>query len=328
MPPKLDEFCNILSFKHGNPLPSSPGKLAEEFVAHSGLSSHPRFLELHSVIRQYGVSEIQGVDNLPSSLKGHHFSYRGGSYTIEYEADAWIGTIEFIMCHELYEIIQERYAALYPDYQIKSVPSICHDANKFSAALLMQAKVFCSAFYETGLDVIQLHHRLNKAYSSIAIRARDLVNHDTDPISVDFIIAIYERNTQEHPQEWGLARHRENFRVRCAVRSPGIKLGRRGVNYRSPRYPRHLIPKRGDKVTPGSIADLVCDTCQAVYLERVIGFDLWGWNELACLARPVLWFGKLAKIVLVAVRYQDRQLIQPQVDCISHYTKAISYQLI
>ncbi len=324
----LDEFCQLLHSKYGHPLPSSSGKLAEEFIAHSGLSDYPSLLELHSVLRRYGVSEIKGIDNLPPSLKGHHFSYRGGDYTIEYEAGAWTGTVEFIMGHELYEIIQERYEALWPDYQRKPVPLICYDANKFSAALFMQAKIFLEAFYETGFDVIQLHHRLYKAYSAIAIRARDLVDHDTYPITTDFIIAIYERNAQDHLQEWEQLHHRQDFRVRCAVRSPGIKLGRRGWNYRSPRYPRHLIPKRGDKVIPGSIVDLVCDTCQPVYLEKVTGFDFWGWDDLSFIARPVFWFGKLVKIVLVGVRHEDRHLIQPQIKRVSPAVVARSYQLI
>jgi len=324
----LDEFCGFLHSKYGHPLPSSPGKLAEEFVAHSGLSDYPSLLELHSILLNYGVSEIKGVSSLPSTLKGHHFSYRGRDYIIEYEAGAWTGTVEFIMGHELYEIIQERYENLWPDYQRKPVPLICYDANRFSAALSMQAKIFRRLFYETGFDIIQLHHRLYKAYSAIAIRARDLTDHETNPITADFIIAIYERNTQEHPQEWEPLYHREDFRVRYAVRSPDIKLGRCRGNYRSPRYPRHLIPKKGDKVIPGSIVDLVCDTRQPVYLEKVTGFDFWGWNDLAFIARPVFWFGKLAKIVLVGVRYQDRHLLQPQIKNVSPAVKGRSYQLI
>jgi len=112
------------------------------------------------------------------------------------------------------------------------------------------------------------------------------------------------------------------------VRSPSIKLGRRRGNYRSPRYPRHLIPKRGDKVILGSIVDLVCDTCKPVYLEKVTGFDFWGWNDLTVLARPVFWFGKLVKIVLVGVRHEDRHLIQPQIKRVSPAVVARSYQLI
>lgn len=142
------------------------------------------------------------------------------------------------------------------------------------------------------------------------------------------MIAIYERKTQEHPREWEPLHHRKDFRVRFSVRSPGIKLGKRGGNYRAPRYPRHLIPQKGDKVIPGSIVDLVCDTYQPIYLEKVIGFDFWGWNDLTFIARPVFWFGKLAKVVLVGVRYEDRHLLQPQIASVSPVVVARSFQLI
>ena len=33
---------------------------------------------------------------------------------------------------------------------------------------------------------------------------------------------------------------------------------------------------------------------------------------MAVAARPVIWYGKLAKIVLVAVPYRDRAVLRPQ----------------
>ncbi len=323
----LEDFCNVLHDKHGSSLPLSPGKLAEEFITHAGLSSYPSFLELHSVLCRYGISEIRATDALPPDLRGYHCSYKGSDYTIEYEADSWAGRAEFTMGHELYEIIQEKYKSLYPNYTIKPAHSICYDANKFSAALLMQAELFHKALYDTGFDIVQIHHRFYKSCSAIAIRACDLAKHSEFPITTEFIIAVYERKSQKNPREWGI-HDRDSFLINCAVRSPGIKLGRRGPNYRGPRYPRHLIPKRKDKIIPESIADLVCDTCKPVYLEKATGFDFWGWNDLSFIARPVFWYGKLAKIVLVGVRYEDRHVLQPQLEQVNPIIKQWSHQLI
>jgi hypothetical protein len=186
----LEDFCNVLHDKHGSALPLSPGKLAEEFVTHAGLSSYPSFLELHSVLLRYGIGEISATNALPPDLRGAHCSYKGSDYTIEYDADSWTGRVEFIMGHEFYEIIQEKYQSLYPDYTIKPRPLICYDANKFSAALLMQPELFCKAIYETGFDIAQLRHRFQKSYSAIAIRACDLVKHKESLITTEFIIAV------------------------------------------------------------------------------------------------------------------------------------------
>lgn len=43
-------------------------------------------------------------------------------------------------------------------------------------------------------------------------------------------------------------------------------------------------------------------------------FDLLGTNDMALLARPVYWYGKLAKVILVGVRQKDCHLLHKQVE--------------
>ena len=63
-------------------------------------------------------------------------------------------------------------------------------------------------------------------------------------------------------------------------------------------------------------------------LQRVIGFDLWGSNDLTFVGQPVLWFGKLAKVVLVGVRYKDRRILNAQLEQIAPVMIGESYQII
>jgi hypothetical protein len=88
------------------------------------------------------------------------------------------------------------------------------------------------------------------------------------------------------------------------------------------------MPKKEDNIQPESIADWVCNTCKPVYLEKATGFDFWGWNDLSFIAQPVFWYGKLAKIVLVGVKYKDRLVLQPQLDRVNPIIKQWSHQLI
>jgi hypothetical protein len=67
---------------------------------------------------------------------------------------------------------------------------------------------------------------------------------------------------------------------------------------------------------------------QCHYLQRVTGFDLWGANDLTFVAQPVLWFGKLAKVVLVGVRYKDRKILNAQLEQIAPVMIGESYQVI
>ena len=67
----------------------------------------------------------------------------------------------------------------------------------------------------------------------------------------------------------------------------------------------------GEKPAPGFIVDEVINEDGPVYYEE-IRFDLLGANAMSLLARPVHWFGRLAKIVVVAVRQKDSYLLENQ----------------
>jgi uncharacterized protein (DUF2237 family) len=340
---QLDDFCQMIKTKYGSPADVKPGDLARDFVIHSGLSSYPSFIEIHKVLKQYGVDEITGADLKAGMLKGHHFSYKGQGYQVQYEKDLWMGTVEHVMLHELYEIIAERCQDLCLGYRALPIPQICFLANRFAASALMQPEVVLEALSETGFDVVQLHNRFYKAYSSVAIRAIEVVNerNERKPTeeSFDLMVMIYERTEEGDPREWSFCAP-EKFVIRYSPRTKGIRLGTqggswtqggrpRGPNYRAPRYPWHLIPKKGDGIMPDSLAMKVVSTEGCCCLQKATGFDLWGLNDLVFIAQPVKWFGKLAKVVLVGVRFKDSQLLEVQRDGL-HKPTVIeeSYQVI
>jgi hypothetical protein len=339
---QLDDFCELIRSNYGSPEAISPGDLAGVFVSHSGLSSSPSFMELHSVLQRYDVSEITAADLTAGKMKGHHFSYKEQAYTVMYEKDLWTGSIEHVMLHELYEIISERSEKWCPGYRALPVPQICSKANSFAAAALMQPGIFLQALFDSGLDAVQLHHRFGRAYSSVAIRAVDVLNTQNKELSlaeqIDLMIAIYERREQGEPNEWGFCTP-EKFEVKYFVRTKGIKLGTkggnwlqggrvRGPNYRAPRYPYHLIPKLGDAVPSKSVVHDVIGTVKCHYVERVTGFDFWGLNDLTFTAQPVKWYGNLAKVVLVGVRHKNSRLLDAQLNSLHPIRIQQSYQVI
>jgi len=339
---QLDDFCQMINTKYGSPAGISPGDLAKDFVIHSGLSSDPSLIELHSILHRYGVGEITAADLSAGRLKGHHYSYKGQEYIVLFEKDLWMGSIEHVMMHELYEIIAERCEKWCSGFQALPVPQICSLANRFAAAALMQPDVFLRALFESGFDTVQLHHRFWKAYSSVAIRAVDILNERNKELIVeeriDLLVAIYERMEDGKPDEWGFCAP-EKFQIRYSPRTKGIKLGTRGgiwlsggrlrgPNYRAPRYPWHLIPKCGDGVLMNSLAFEVISTGKCHCLKKATGFDMWGLNDLTLVAQPVQWFGKLAKVILVGVRSKDKELLSTQLDKLSPVMIEESYQVI
>ena len=93
------------------------------------------------------------------------------------------------------------------------------------------------------------------------------------------------------------------------ARTPGFRL-------RTRRRPlsvlRGLLPRRDDAPAPGSVAERVILTGKPVYVERVSGYDLWRNDDVTVAARPVVWYGRIAKVALVAVPYRDRSVLSPQ----------------
>jgi hypothetical protein len=330
--------------KYGSPDAIAPGDLAKEFIGHAGLSTYPSFMEMHSNLRLYGVQEISGAA-LPPDLRAHHFRYQRGDYSIIYEQDSWSGSVEFVMGHELFEIIHETFEDLVIGYtrRVKK-DSTCMGppANRFSAAIWMQSEVFTNALFSSGFNIMLLHRNFNQSYAGVGIRAVDVLNQrnaqlaDDDP--VELMVVIYERNEGDlHPRLWSESSP-ENFKVRYPIKTPGIKVGRRGgylrkngtrsrAIYRAPRYPGHSIPRRGDPVIIGSLADQVIQNGLPIYLDRAWGYDLWGFNDLSVLAAPVEWYGNLAKVVLILTRRKDSHLLIPALDVLKPIIIEDSFQV-
>jgi hypothetical protein len=82
-----------------------------------------------SPVRSAGVGEVVSA-RLPSGLQGAHGGTRGGNYVIYYLEDDWDGGREHTVFHETYEILQEKFADLCPDFKPRRKPAICRDADR------------------------------------------------------------------------------------------------------------------------------------------------------------------------------------------------------
>lgn len=326
----LAGFCQLMVEKHGSPSVIKDGVLAREFVEHFWVSVNPTLVEFQLLCKQIGI-DVE-AKRLPLEIGAHHyFDQLAGKYRLEYEQEQWVGTSEFKIVHDLFEIIQETFEVLYPDYRAprnRAMPTcMAPHANRFAAAVVMNEDVFRRYAIETGLDVIALHNRFCKSYSSIAIRMVDVLQ-DCPGDDIQLLIAIYERTETDREPSLSEECSRPKLQARYVLKTPAFKVSRRRWRIDAPRYPCQVIPRKGDGVLPGSIVDLVLETGRPVYLQRASGFDFWGWNDLSFIARPVFWFGKLAKVVVVGVSSREQPLVQSQLDGLTPIVVPESYQLI
>ena len=167
----------------------------------------------------------------------------------------------------------------------------------------MQPTLFGLFAEAAGFDVVALQRMYGRAYSSLAIRLAEVMQHQP------LLAVLYERRETGDPCLWPSASGPGSFKATVVARTPGFRL-------RMQRRPlsrlRGLLPRRGAPPAQGSVAERVALTGRAVYVDRVSGYDLWSDDDLAVAARPVNWHGRLAKIAVVAVPYRDRSVLRPQ----------------
>lgn len=320
MAPSLEGFCNSILRTYGSPdaVAYNIGALATDFVDFFGLSSYPHLLEMKLLLDQRReVASIQ--PGHLGGLSGLHYLDLKNKLNIEYEATDWLGRSEFSIMHECYEAIQETFEEMVPGYRARRDPTgLCMKpyADRFAGAVLMQPRVFAPAILETGLDICALRGFFpNRSYTSVAIRVGELLKPPVIDGDVDFLISIYDREADGKPRDWGFDCCPEDFHVGCMVRTSGIKLSKSRIrsNCRPCFLPRRLFPERGERPAPGFIIEEVIDRRRPIFYEKAM-FDMLGVNHLALLARPVHWYGKLAKVILVGVHQKDSYLLHKQVE--------------
>ena len=316
----LIDFCRLMVGKYGSPTAIADEVLAREFADHFRLSPLPTLVELRRLCQEVGI-DIE-ARKLPPDIGAHHYPDRlAGRYRLEYRCELWVGTAEFKVSHDVYEIIQETFEKVCPGYEAPRNPALptcmAPHANKFAAALVINKELMRRWIIDTGFDILALQNRFHKAYSAVAIRAVEVLR-DAPGDNIQVLIAVYERNEPERDISlWGDC-SKEKFQARYVARTPGIKMAKKGSRIRDFSYPRYVLPRKGDKVVPGGIVDAVINEARPLCIERVTGFDLWSFNDLVCLAVPVVWHHRetgvavLAKVILIVMPYEQASMLEPQ----------------
>ena len=281
-----EDFCRELLDDDSPRETLNPERMADRFVRYFSLSGRPTLDELRVMLRRAGFGEVS--DREMDGLKGAHIGQPRGHYDIYYRQGLWDGSSTYTVLHETYEIIHETLC----DMESDSPPErkVCREADRFAAAVLMQPDAFASLAERSGLDVLALQREFHCSYASVTIRLTEVLR---DP---PLIAVLYAREENGDPAGWT---EPPTLRATVARRTPGFGTpssfpicGERGG-----------LPRRGRLLPSGSLAEQA-----ARYGVTQFAHD----GGYAAIARPVIWKGKLAKVVVVAVPDQDRAVLGPQ----------------
>lgn len=290
----LGGFCRDLLDDDPYGQAVDPERLAARFVDYFGLSARPTLEQLTALAERAGFGKVQ--DGKMDGLRGAHVGQPGGEYHIYHREDLWEGSKAHTVLHELYEIVLEHMAEIHsPGMPVPSGPNpvICQQAERFAAAALMQPEIFLPYAQASGLDVATLHDVFGCAYSSAALRLAEVVR---DP---PLLVVLYEREERGDPADWtesavlraGVVKRTEGF----GARRSRLICGRRGG-----------MPRTDKALPASSLAERAAHSGEMEYAEG---------DGLAAIAKPVLWKGRLAKVIVVAVPWEHRQALEPQLGC-------------
>ena len=295
----IDAFCGELLRDECPGARLEPERLAADFTCRFQVPLRVSLDDLAVLLENAGMGPISGA-RLDDGLRGVHYSLPDGGYAIQYEERQWEGGKVHTVLHETCEIFHEHVWDRHND----SKPSreICPEADRFAAAVMMPPETFAACAQATGLDVLALQRLFRCAYLSVTRRLGEVMR--TQPL----LAVLYERRGR-NPEVWPEQSSPGEFRASAVVRTPGF--GERS----SPLLcgSRGRVPLPGRPPSAGSLAEDVIVTGKPEYAEAEPRGNRRGGDGVAVAVRPVFWNGRLAKISLVAVPYERRAALAPQV---------------
>lgn len=304
----LRVFCVDFLNRFGKEAFHDPEILATEFRRFFGINGAPRLLDLRQVaLNELGISEIE--PHKPVDGKRGWYLKHGDYIKLLYSVDEWDGSQEFTVGHELREIIGKICEDVDPQFIDVVGEGLEVSSDAFSAALLMDKDEFYADMVASGYDPIWLHEKYHKSYIAIISRMATVLQ----PVKGHFWGSVCEFNDEVRPG-FVLAR--------CFHRSPKY-IPR--VRYRVPNF---LFPKRGQLVPLKSNLEIASVQRRPVYVQQLKGLDFWEKYCLSVIIRPVLWGGKVAKLIVIAVPYRDSDKLQKQLLSIQPIMVQESFQLI
>ena len=285
----LDDFLDDLMAGERPMERLEPEGFAAEFTAFFSLPGRPALDELTGLFQRAGIGKVSPA-RLSNGLRGIHYTLPDGNYAIHYQEDQWEASCEYTVLHEGYEIF---YETLWRRrHGQASGRRVCAEADRFAAAVLMPPETFAAYALASGLDVVALHKVFRCAYSTAAIRLAEVLGRQP------LLAVLYERKEPGDPADWPAPTRLADLRVRVIKRTAGFGAPRS----RLLGGWRGGSPRRGKPLSPGSVAERAARSGRPEYAEG---------DGIAVVATPVLWKGRLAKVIVVAVPWEQRRVLEP-----------------
>ena len=286
----LDDFCDRIMADDHPTARLEPEGLAAEFIRYFQVPLRVPLEDIAVLLECAGVGEVSEKP-LAGGLRGVHYTQPDGSYAVHYQEGQWEGGKVHTVLHETGEIIHEQVWDRHRDS--KPPNKICQEADRFAAAVMMPPGTFASYVQASGLDVAALCDQFSCSYASVCLRMAEVA------CRMPLMVLLYERVERGDPAQWPALSKLGDLRVTVMKRTADMATPRS----RLLNGWRGGIPRKGKPLSAGSLAEQAARSGGPEYAEG---------DGIALVATPVLWKGRLSKVIVVAVPWEQRRALAPQ----------------
>jgi hypothetical protein len=284
-------FCHYIVNKYGSPHSASEEDKAAEFRKVYLRDQPSKLRTLKAIASACGI-HVNSLDGkrFPLNMRGFHDVFEGDR-NIYYKEGDTISGIENTILHEFREMIEPVFAELCPGYE--PLDDVHVAANMFAAAVLLPRDEFREKVYETGFDVVALSGLYSKSCSQVLLRMGEVLQG-----KLFFYGALYE-SIDSPGSDW---------RVTYWTESRNEDFLEANVNGAG-----WLFPRKGTAVVPGSLVDMAIEGKRPHLARRITLLDDMDDEGLAALASPLIISGLPARVALVVLLDENRELLAPQI---------------
>jgi len=286
----LRVFCEHVVRKHGELDEVSEEQLAEDFrtVYLKGLPLNLRTLK--AVATSCDI-KLSSLEKMPENLRGYHEMY-GDNKNIYFRKGDALSGIQNTILHEIREMMETLFAEVQPDYAPLRTSARHIAANRFATAVLLPRSDFENKVYDTGLNVVELSRLYSKSCSQVLLRMGEVLQG-----RLFMYAALYEPDAEN---QWHVT-----YWTGCSNDTDPDANVYGGDS---------LFPRRGRTVVPGSLVDMAIQGEKPHLAQHITLLESMDEDGLVAIARPLMISGVPAKVALVVLLEQNRDLLLPQIE--------------
>jgi len=289
-PADLRSFCYYLVQKYGSPDKASEEQKADDFRRYYLKNLPPSVRALRTVARCCGL-DLDSSDQMPENMRGYNQVVNGKNNIIIKDGDTASGVQNTIL-HEIREIMEGIFLRLCPDYSPLKTSAKHYAANKFAAAVLLPEENFTRKVYQTGFGVIELANAYSKSCSQVLLRIGEVLQG-----KLFFYACMYEPGIDG------------KWRVTYWTGSSNQIDDEANVSGLAGFFPR-----KNNAVAPGSLVDMTIREGKPYLVEKITLLDEMFDDGLVAIANPLMIHDQPAKVVLVVLLLQNKELLSPQIE--------------